>query len=360
MTHKLIIYCLILLSLSCANNTQKYKIDAKTDVPFSGKVYLTTIRDSLVKIDSLTIENSSEFSFSGDITQPDMYRILSSPYLLDISLCLEPGGKYELKIGKEETKINVFSGKEQEILNGYLEKMKSFEAKDEMLQQQFEESDAEKHEEIQQQILQLLHERDKANMLFIQSQPKSMASILAANNLLLADFQQLKEVYSLMDTVNYSNSYYLKDFLSNYHKIASKWIEGTLAPSFTTTDIKGNEVSLSDFKGHYVLLDFWASWCAPCRKKAKELKKIIDKLDRKGIKIIGISMDDDREKWMKASEEDAIIWTNTCESKNLTENPIASAYKVERLPTLFLLNPEGLIIKQNPTIEELLQLKNIK
>lgn len=70
------------------------------------------------------------------------------------------------------------------------------------------------------------------------------------------------------------------------------WIQNTQAPDFTTTDIHGKQVKLSDFKGKYVLLDFWASWCRPCRDKAKEIKAIYPQLQKRGIVMCGINLDE--------------------------------------------------------------------
>lgn len=128
------------------------------------------------------------------------------------------------------------------------------------------------------------------------------------------------------------------------------------SPQFTTTDLQGNPVSLNQFKGEYLLLDFWAPWCKPCRARSKELKNIFPQLQSKGINICAINVDDKRDKWLEATQEDDIAWFNTSEMVPFRQNEIVKAYKVKQLPSLFLIDANGIIIKQSPDVEYLLAL----
>ena len=119
----------------------------------------------------------------------------------------------------------------------------------------------------------------------------------------------------------------------------------------------GEKIKLSSLRGKYVLVDFWASWCRPCRAKMKELKEVYPKLQKKGIIVCSISLDEKREQWEKATREDGIVWANTCDLKPFRTNEIAAAYKVTSVPTLFVIDPRGVIISQNPSLEEILQLE---
>lgn len=128
---------------------------------------------------------------------------------------------------------------------------------------------------------------------------------------------------------------------------------GSLAANFTTTDINGKSLSLSDYKGKYVLLDFWASWCVPCRKGNPHLKELYTKYKDKGFEIIGIS-DDDRnhDAWRKAVEKDGLPWKHVLRGfdmdkrmKNLpNEKDISEKYGIHSLPTKILIDPKGMII----------------
>ena len=117
--------------------------------------------------------------------------------------------------------------------------------------------------------------------------------------------------------------------------------------------MEGNIVKLSDYKGKYVLVDFWASWCKPCRVKAKELKKRHAQLKELGIEVIGISCDENKEQWLKAIKEDQPTWKQLLIDKVINGSDTADDYKVEFIPILYLISPEGDILEKNPSIREI-------
>ena len=212
---------------------------------------------------------------------------------------------------------------------------------------------------LQKQMNDNFFKREKATIDFIKAHPQSYTAVELAGNLLLREYPEWKEVYETIDTLNYTYSYAFKTLKEKIEDARVIWIQNTQAPDFTTTDIHGKQVKLSDFKGKYVLLDFWASWCRPCRDKAKEIKAIYPQLQKRGIVMCGINLDEKKEQWVKATEEDGIMWTNTSELKPFNDNVISQAYKIRQIPALFLVSPSGEIIKQNPEIEYLLNLPEV-
>jgi thiol-disulfide isomerase/thioredoxin/acylphosphatase len=129
---------------------------------------------------------------------------------------------------------------------------------------------------------------------------------------------------------------------------------GSIAHGFTKKDINGQDLSLSDFKGKYVLVDFWASWCVPCRKGNPHLLSLYSKYKDKGFEIIGVSDDDsNHEAWKKAVAKDGIgVWKHVLRGLDMKKkmageentNDLSDYYGIHSLPTKILINPEGVIV----------------
>jgi peroxiredoxin len=126
----------------------------------------------------------------------------------------------------------------------------------------------------------------------------------------------------------------------------------TKAIVFSQQSLKGQKIGLEDFKGKYILLDFWASWCAPCRKEHPNLIKTYEQFKKKNFEIISISLDSENDNWINAVNKDKLTWTQISDLKG-QQNDIAVKYGIQSVPANFLINPQGVIIEKNLTIEEL-------
>ena len=137
--------------------------------------------------------------------------------------------------------------------------------------------------------------------------------------------------------------------------VAEKTIQvGNIAPEFTQPDVDGNPVSLSDYRGRYVLVDFWASWCAPCRAENPNLVKAYEAYKDKGLEVLGVSLDSKsgRDAWLKAIEKDGLPWVHVSDLKGWS-NAVAVQYGVRGVPQNYLIDPDGKIVASNLRDERL-------
>jgi peroxiredoxin len=121
---------------------------------------------------------------------------------------------------------------------------------------------------------------------------------------------------------------------------------GSDAIEFTQNDTTGKPVSLNSFRGKYVLVDFWASWCKPCRMENPNVVTAYNKFKDKNFTVLGVSLDRARESWIQAIKDDGLSWTQVSDLKYWS-NEVARKYKIESIPQNFLIDPKGKIVGKN-------------
>ncbi len=170
--------------------------------------------------------------------------------------------------------------------------------------------------------------------------------LLAITYQLADDIFKTEKRFNSLATVAKDNLYgkYLGDIITETKTFAV----GAVALDFTQSDTLGNPVSLSSFRGKYVLVDFWASWCGPCRQENPNVVENFNKFRTKKFTVLGVSLDrpGQKEKWLQAIHVDNLTWTHVSDL-NFWNNAVAIQYKIQSIPQNFLIGPDGKIVAKN-------------
>lgn len=356
---KLLLLFSVFLIISCsshrhisisAKSANTYFLQGKIEGRDSGLIFLgtydTTRQGPLVIFDSARI-SGSYFHFQG---------VLSSPLICKLKITdLEYGWPYThyFVLDTGITRVQLFKDSmANSVITGSAlnEQLLVFNKKLHDLAITFEKNfSLNKQGIITDDSLQILEKafyQNKHNLILEQilANPTAITSAFIARTILneVIDLTTFEQICNAL--VNADN--YFVRHLSSELAARKRTIIGMQAPPFEITDDKNKTFTNDSFNGKYLLLDFWASWCTPCREESPKLVEAYNRYADKGLEMISVSVDRDKSEWAKAMKEDGLNWIQVCVGAN---SKIDQNFGIYFLPSNFLIDPNGKIIAENLT-----------
>jgi len=336
---------------SCTTEVKNgFTISGTVDSVFNATVYLQKRVDApLVTIDSVQL-SGGKFSFKGTIDYPEVYYLTipatksSIPFFIEASEII-----VNINI-KEINKTKITGSKNQAAYDSYLDLLDQYNAKIKESYQMYSAA-----QEIGDMVKaryydSLVNVQDEQRGRFtknyvLQNTQSFISPYIVFRNSYSYEMEELETALNAFDT-SLSHSIYT-GFLDTYLATLKRTSVGQMYVPFSMPDSAGMMIPVADLVGsNYLLVDFWASWCAPCREENPNLVRLYNNYHERGFDIFGVSFDSNRERWLGAIQDDSLTWNHVSDLKGW-ENSAGKLYGIRSIPANVLLDTTGVIIAKN-------------
>ena len=350
------IFLLVIIILGCSDPISKNNFSLNLNITgeLEQKIYLSK-RDAgkWVNIDSSSVV-TGEIVLNGQIKDPEMFYLRSGQNLTNIFI---EAGKITFTAHADSINKGITNGsKSQAELDSFNESISLITEQLDTLYNQYREAAKNDDQVRLEELSELIDTKDEERLArtidYAYANNKSIVSayLIMTNNYYL-ELAELDTITSNFDNSIKQTKYVelLLDRIRNLYKVSI----GSSFTDFTLNDTTGNPIALSSLIGeNYLLIDFWASWCGPCRRENPNIVAVYNDYNSKGFDIIGVSLDTDKNNWIKAIEKDNLTWSHVSDLQGWN-SAAGKLYAVNAIPHSVILNENGTIVAKNLRGEEL-------
>jgi peroxiredoxin len=356
MKNRIILGSVALLSLIIASCADKdaFHINGTLEHPGAiKKVYLLAADSSQVSVvDSVNLSEDGKFQFKRPSLYANLFKLRIGANIFD--LIAQNGDAISFKTDEADSThtYTITGSQESEKIQEFNKITNTYGANTEKIVAEYQAKLAQiGHQSdslmavYRPMFMKSQDEMNKAVYKFVTENQKSLAAFYAATS--LDTYKYEKELVAYADAIkdNFKGNAAVDQFVKQMMLVKPISV-GHQAPEFTTMDLTGKPVKLSDYKGKYVMLDYWASWCGPCRAEMPNVVKQYAAYKDKGLNILGISLDDDKDAWKKGIADLKMTWAQVSDLKKF-DGPTEKLYHIEAIPANFIIDPQGNIIAKN-------------
>lgn len=350
----LIIFTTFIL-FACNNSNNKYILSATTDHDENKRVFLIKVgKDNRpIAVDSTEVLDG-KFSFSDSIVIPEMHYVYFENDRENIPVVLEPGS-IEVKVYKDSVRSSKITGtKSNEDFDKYLKETNDFYVELNKIQLEI------RNASIRQDTLVAKDLNDQFDLMrsrltnyeisFMSKNNDSYISTLILQRMIIQNEIEIENAIGIFEKFTElikktPSSLQIKESIDQYNKQKEETPKiGSIAPNFTGPGLNDEIISFSDIDSKVIMIDFWASWCAPCRVENPFYVYLNTKFKTSEFQIVGVSLDRDKESWKNAIKTDGLVdWIHISHTMFWNE-PIARLYNITQMPTAFILDSNKKII----------------
>lgn len=292
--------------------------------------------------DSVMTEKG-QFVWESDIPEPQKVYMMFPMRMVEFFA--EPGSINITGNADALHEVKISGSSLQDEADAYARSLKDLSDQEQPLYQQYGKGSPEEQRALEEKLADIRQQKRMRGKQYIADHPKSVFSLsLVTDRAMMGAYEDVKPLYDGLDASVQQTA--VGKQLAGRLAVLKRSVIGEQMLNFTQNDTEGNPVHFADFKGQYVLVDFWASWCGPCRAENPNVLAAYNKYKDKNFTVIGVSLDDKGERWKKAIEEDGMPWTQVSDLKGW-ENEVSTYYGIRGIPSSLLVDPQGKIIAKD-------------